>query len=107
MKLYIKTQHVISPEEDVIDCIKSWHSLILSAKADYKDELYVLSTSHGNNKELFNDLKNKINNRAGKKSEIRIECVELKQYFTYETISLEEYNKITANKSFPTFLGKR
>lgn len=101
----MKERYIISPREDIMDEIKKWHSIVSSAPIEYKEELKSLSTSHGYNKELFDRLSEIISKRGGEKNEISIGCVELDDYFVYEPISIEEYNKIVNHRVFPRYVG--
>ena len=102
----IKACYIISPGEDKIDRIKNWHSLIVSSKVDYKDELLRLCQNESHD-QLFTEINQKISEKAGQEKEIKISCVEIKSEFTYEPISLDEYNSIVKENPIPRFLGNR
>lgn len=103
----MRIRYIIYPGKEEIEEIKKWHSIVSSAYVDYKEELIKLKK--GNDKEdvLFNQLKEIIDQRGGEKKEIQIDCIELDRYFTYEPISLEEYEKAVGSKYFSTFIGSR
>ena len=101
----MRRRFVINPQMGIMEKIKEWHSFLLSAKSEYKEELRTLSLSHGKNRELFRKLQDKIKEKGGAEIEISIDCVELDDYFDFEPISTEEYTEMVSHKSFPVFIG--
>ena len=104
----MKKRFVVCPKNEELEEIRKWHSIVASAKTDYKEELKVLHNSSKEKKEaLFEELKNEIDERGGENKEILLGCIELDEFFIYESISNDEYNDVIKKAHFGRLIGIR
>ena len=100
----MEKRYVIYPSEEQLNKIKTWHSIVASSEVDYKDELKTLRKKKNSN--LFSRLQEEVDKKAGSEKEVIMECVEMEDYFIYESIPVEEYNRIVKECHFPRFVGR-
>lgn len=93
-------RYIVCPGKDDLEIIKKWHSIISSANVDYMEELKKMRQGIDGDNVLFKQVKEKIEQRCGEKKELLIRCEELDDYFSYNPISIEDYNQTVKNAFF-------
>lgn len=103
----IKYEYIV-PFEDDIETLILWHSRIHSAYIEEQEHISILEKMPHNTEwnTHFNSVKDVFNSSLGDRDNIDLECIEIPEKFSLNSISKQQFDEKTKNHHFSHFVHK-